>query len=217
MSNDKRMADTLISEFTLELASKAPTPGGGGSAALAAAVGTALGSMAANLTIGKKKYAGVEAELKEQCIKAEELRARLLQLADADAEVFFPLSQAYSLPTDTKQQQEHKDEVMENALIAATEIPLEIMRRCAEAVEMLDFVAANTSIMVISDAAAGAALCGGALKAASLNVYINVKSMRDQSAAQSYKKEAAALLEQYVPDAERVFQSVMDRLNDERI
>lgn len=209
----KLVKDSAINDFTVRLASKAPTPGGGGTAALVAALGASLGSMVAELTIGKKKYADVEAEIKNERDKAEALRVRLLALADADAAVFFPLSQAYSLPADTAEQKQHKDAVMADALKAACEVPIEIMKCCAEAILMVEVMAEKGSVMAVSDAAAGAALCAGAIKAASLNVYINTKTMQDRALAEAFNETADDLLMQYVPYAARVFDAVLDKLN----
>lgn len=204
--------DKTIRGFTDELASGAPAPGGGGAAALAGALAAALGGMVAELTVGKKKYADVEAQVKEQRDSAARLRARLLELADADEAVFLPLSKAYGLPTETEEQKRHKADVMERALVAACEVPLEIMACCADAVTVADFMAQHGSVMAVSDAAAAAALGEGALKAASLNVYINTKSMADRACAADFNAKADALLARYLPVAQEVFDTVLTRL-----
>ena len=104
-----------VDKFLETLASKAPAPGGGGAAALCGAVGIALGNMVGNLTIGKKKYADVQEDIKALNEKAEELRAEFLALIDADAAAFRPLSRAYGIPKDDPA----RAEVMEAALLAA--------------------------------------------------------------------------------------------------
>ena len=101
------------------LASKAPAPGGGGAAALVGAVGVALGNMVGSLTVGKKKYAAVEADLRALNARAEVLRRRLEALVQADAEAFLPLAAAYGLPKETPEQQAHKAAVLEQALDGA--------------------------------------------------------------------------------------------------
>jgi len=210
--NEFCIKDMLISDFTEKLASKEPVPGGGGASALAAALGAALGSMVANLTVGKKKYADVENEIIEQRDIADGLRAKLLELADDDAKAFYPLSQAYSLPTDTEEQRKHKDEVMEAALRTACGPPLDIMKCCADAIKMVGIMAQKGSVIAISDAAAGAALCSGAMRAASLNIYINSKYMKDSDWAENINKEADDLVEKYVPIADDIFNSVKKKL-----
>ncbi|MFQ7014206.1 MAG: cyclodeaminase/cyclohydrolase family protein [Faecalibacterium sp.] len=88
-------------QFLAELAGKAPTPGGGGTAALVGAAGVALGTMVGSLTIGKKKYAAVEADIQALNARADILRKELEALVQADAEAFAPLAAAYGLPKDT--------------------------------------------------------------------------------------------------------------------
>lgn len=207
-----QIKDSTIFAFSEALASKAPAPGGGGAAAVASALAAALGSMAANLTIGKKKYAAIESELIQKRDAADMLRLRLLALADADAEAFLPLSQAYSLPAGAEEEKARKADVMEQALVAACEVPLEIMARCADAIVLIDWIAGHCSPLVVSDAAAAAALGEGALKAASLNVYINAKSMADREAAGRYTDRADAILAEYEAMAAKVFHEVKDVL-----
>ena len=113
--------------FLESLASKAPVPGGGGAAALVGAAGVALGNMVGSLTVGKKKYAAVEADLRTLNARAEALRRRLETLVQADAEAFLPLAAAYGLPKETPEQQAHKAAVLEQALDGACAMPLEIM------------------------------------------------------------------------------------------
>ncbi len=207
--------DTIIDDFTVALASKAPTPGGGGTAALVAALSASLASMVAGLTVGKKKYADVEQEIIEQRDKAEDLRKRLLALADADAAAFLPLSQAYSLPSETEVLREIKAEIMEQALKKACEVPIEIMKCCAETILVIEVMAQKGSVMAVSDAAAAASLCAGAIKAASLNVYINSKAMLDRDLAAEFNETADDLLALYVPYAEQVFDTVLHQLHPE--
>ena len=111
-------------------------PGGGGASALVGAVGTALGAMVGNLTLGKKKYADVQEDIKQLLIKAEGLQNDMLELINKDALAFEPLSKAYGLPKDTPEQQQYKAEVMENALKAASSVPYEIMEKCMEAIDL---------------------------------------------------------------------------------
>ena len=168
-----------VDKFLETLASSAPTPGGGGAAALCGALGIALGNMVGSLTLGKKKYADVQEDIAELNAKAEALRAGFVALVDADAEAFAPLSRSYSIPKDDPA----RDEIMEPALLKAAEAPLEIMRKCAEALELISGYAAKGSALAISDAGCAAALCGAAMEAAALNVKINTKSMKNRALA----------------------------------
>lgn len=204
--------DKNIVEFTDVLASKASVPGGGGASALVGAVGTALGSMVGSLTVGKKKYADVEAEIKELMKKADEVRSALLKQIDEDAVVFEPLSKAYGLPKDTEEQKAEKARVMEACLRDACSVPMEIMVKCCEAIELQKEFAAKGSSLAISDAGVGVAFCRAALQGASLNVFINTKSMTDKAYAEKLNKQAYDMLEKYVPMADEIFNSVFDRL-----
>ena len=207
-----KITDNSCAEFVRVLATKAPVPGGGGASALCGAIGTALGNMVGSLTVGKKRYAAVEPEIKAMQAKCDALQAELLALVEKDAEAFAPLATAYGLPKDTPEQAVEKDRVMEAALKAACEVPLAIMQRCCEAVELMEGFAAKGSKIAVSDAGVGAALCRAALEGASLNVFINTKAMKDRAAAAAFDAKANALLGEYVPRAQATFDAVSAQL-----
>lgn len=198
-----------IDKFLEALASSAPTPGGGGAAALCGALGIALGNMVGSLTLGKKKYADVQEDIAELNAKAEALRAGFVALVDADAEAFAPLSRAYSIPKDDPA----RDEIMEPALLRAAEAPLEIMRKCAEALELISGYAAKGSALAISDAGCAAALCGAAMEAAALNVKINTKSMKNRAVADNINAETNELLQKYFVLSQEIYNDVSGRLS----
>jgi formiminotetrahydrofolate cyclodeaminase len=201
-----------IQAFTDVLASKASVPGGGGASALVGAVGTALGSMVGALTVGKKKYADVEAEIIELMKKADEVRAELLKQIDEDARVFEPLSKAYGLPKETEEQKAEKARIMEACLHEACSVPMEIMVKCCEAIELQKEFAAKGSSLAISDAGVGVAFCKAALQGASLNVFINTKSMKERDYADGLNRKALDMLDKYVPMADEIYESVFARL-----
>lgn len=195
-----RMTQLPCDEFVEVLAGKSPTPGGGGASALAGAIGTALGNMVGSLTIGKKKYADVESDIVALNNGAKAIEAHLLNLVERDAEVFAPLSEAYRNPDDT--------ETMERCLLEATMVPMEIMNQCCRAIELLQAYSHKGSRMAISDAGAGAAILCGALKAASLNVFINTAAMTDRSTAAALNVEAEAMIKEYCALADEIFLTV---------
>ena len=199
-------------EFVEVLASKAPVPGGGGASALVGAIGTALGNMVGSLTVGKKKYADVEAEMYELKAKADALQKDLLRLIERDAEVFEPLSKAYGMPRETEEEKAEKARVMEIVLKDACSVPMEIMEKCCEAIDIIEVFAEKGSTLAISDAGVGAAFCKAALEGASLNVFINTKSMKNREYAEELNKKADEMLSVYPKKAEEIFQSVMGRL-----
>lgn len=198
-----------IDKLLEALASSAPTPGGGGAAALCGALGIALGNMVGSLTLGKKKYADVQEDIAELNAKAEALRAGFVALVDADAEAFAPLSRAYSIHKDDPA----RDEIMEPALLRAAEAPLEIMRKCAEALELISGYAAKGSALAISDAGCAAALCGAAMESAALNVKINTKSMKNRAVADNINAEMNELLQKYFALSQEIYNDVSGRLS----
>ena len=208
------MMEKSCGQFLAELAGKAPTPGGGGASALVGAAGVALGNMVGSLTVGKKKYAAVEADIQALNARAEALRGELEALVQADAEAFAPLAAAYGLPKDTPEQAAHKAAVLEKTLDAACAVPLQIMEKCAEGITLTEEYAAKGSVLAVSDAGCAATLCKAALQAASLNVFINTKLMTDRSCAGALDARADSLLNEFVPRADAVFESVMQKLRN---
>ena len=199
-------------EFVEVLASKAPVPGGGGASALVGAIGTALGNMVGSLTVGKKTYADVEEEMYELKGKADALQKELLHLIERDAEVFEPLSKAYGMPRNTEEEKAEKARVMEIVLKDACSVPMEIMERCCEAIDLIEVFAEKGSTLAISDAGVGATFCKAALEGASLNVFINTKSMKNREYADELNKKADEMLSVYTKKAEEIYQSVAARL-----
>ena len=197
-----------INEFTEVLSSKAAVPGGGGASALMGAVGASLASMVGNLTVGKKKYADVEEQVKALMVEAEELRVELLRLIDADAEVFEPLSKAYGIPKEDPT----RDEVMERVLRDACSVPMDIMRTVARAIEVHEKMGQMGSALAISDVGVGVVAAKAALQGASLNVYINTKSMKDREYAAAVEQAADELLNKYCDLADDVYDAVVARL-----
>ena len=193
-----------VDRFLAALASKAPTPGGGGAAALCGALAIALGNMVGNLTLGKKKYADVQEDIKALNEKAEALRADFVALIDADAEAFAPLSKAYGIPKDDPE----RAEVMETALLKAVQPPMEIMRKCVKALEVISEYATKGSALAISDAGCAAALARAAADAAALNVRINTKSMTDHKVANHLNVEANSLVMHCNLVAEEIYDTV---------
>ena len=206
------LADLTIKDFLAETAGSAPVPGGGSISALNGAIAAALTEMVAHLTVGKKKYAEVEDEMWELKKKCDELQKDFLRLIERDAEVFEPLSKAYGMPRETEEEKAEKARVMEIVLKDACSVPMEIMEKCCEAIEIIVEFAAKGSTLAISDAGVGAAFCKAALQGASLNVYINTKSMKNREYAEELNAKCDAMLEKYTKIADEVFESVLGRL-----
>ena len=199
-----------MKDFLNVLASKEPVPGGGGACGYVAAVGMALGNMVLSLTTGKKKYAEYQEEIEELIVKAGDITNRLYECMDKDAKAFKPLSEAYGLPKDTEEQLEHRNKVMENALLIASEAPLSMMELIVEAIKLIDRISVIGSRLAISDAGVGVQMCKAALNGASLNVYINTKLMKDRELAEDMNFKADKMLAEAAQTEEETFGRVMD-------
>lgn len=199
-------------DFITVLASKEPVPGGGGAAAFGGAIGMALSNMVGNLTIGKKKYADVEGEVKELVAKGEKVIAELMSLIDKDAEVFVPLSKAYGLPKETPEQIKHKDEVIEQCCINACEVPMEIMRKAYEGIMLHKRMGEIGTMIAISDVGCGVTFMKSALIAAKLNVLINFKFIKDQNYVAKNRQEMDKLCNQGMKVADETLAVVMNKI-----
>ena len=201
-----------IQEFLDVLSSKEPVPGGGGASAQAGALGNALGQMVSNLTIGKKKYALVEDEIKELAERMKGIQGQFTQLADQDAKVFAPLAKCYSLPSGTEEEKAYKAEVMEARLLDASLVPMEIMEKAWEMLEIMDILADKGSRMAVSDVGVGVQFIRTALLGAVMNVYINTKSMKNREKAEEMNEKAERLIKEGTEAADRIYQKVLEQL-----
>lgn len=196
--------DKSFKEFTELLASPAAVPGGGGASALVGAIGIALGDMVGELTVGKKKYADVEDEIKTLMAHAQNLRVRFLACIEKDAEMFEPLSKAYGIPKEDP----GCDEFMEKCLKDAASAPLEIFDLCLEAINVIAEFAEKGSRLVISDAATGVVFCWAAMYGAAVNVKVNTKLMKDREYSYRINKHIDDNMEQYQKIAEQVYENI---------
>ena len=207
----ENLCDLSCAEFAGLLAAKVPAPGGGGAAAMAGALAMALCSMAGNFTAGKARYAAVEDDMQRILNEAESLRADLLALVEADAHAFEPLAQAYKIPADDP----GKTRALETALHGACAVPLDIMRACAHALDLLEEMGEKGSRMMRSDVGCGAALAAGALRAAHLTVLVNTTSLAGDPVARAFEDEADELLSSYIPRADTLAAGIAAAIREE--
>ncbi len=191
-------------KFVEVLASDAPAPGGGGAAALVGAIGTALGNMVGSLTVGKKKYAAVEAEIIELKAKCDALQKELLDQVEADEINFVPLAKAYGIPKDNPD----RAQILEEATLVACSTPMKIMELCCQAIEYIAVFAEKGSRLAVSDAGCAAACCKAGLQAASLNVFINTKTLKNREVADEMNAKALGMLDKYCAMADDIFNTV---------
>lgn len=203
---------TIDQTFISELATKAPTPGGGGASAYCGALASALASMVGNLTVGKKKYAAVETQVEQALNELAELRTQLINLIDADAQAFEPLAASWKMPASTPEEQEIKRRATQVALVDACAVPLEIMGACAKVIVLCEFMAHNGSVMALSDAGVAALFAQAALEGASLNIIINAQSLEDEAVAADFMTKQRVLIETYGNKARETYLFVRAQL-----
>ncbi len=190
---DLDTAGTPIETFLNELASGESTPGGGAAAALTGSQAAALLSMVLNFTVGRRKYAAVEEELRGLLLRTEEMRAELLLYADKDAEAFGAVAACYSMPRSTTEEKDARTRAMQTALREAAEVPFAIAALCADLLELASPVAEKGNPNIASDAATAAHLAHAALYSALVNVDINLKYLKDETFVSRMQAEVAEL------------------------
>jgi formiminotetrahydrofolate cyclodeaminase len=205
-------ADQTLGSFLDDLASPKPTPGGGSAAALAGALGAALVSMVANLTVGKEKYRAVEPEMQEIRTKSEALRRRLLACIDEDVAAFDAYSAAAKLPKESEEQKAARSAAIQKALINAVEPPMNTVRACVEVLDLCRPVAEKGNLQAISDAGVGALMAEAGLRAAALNVMINLAWIKDADFVAHTRKELDTLLVGRPELKEQVVELVQNKL-----
>ena len=160
--------------------------------------------MVGSLTVGKKKYADVEAEILALKGKCDLLQNELLDQVPADAEGFVPLAKAYGIPKDDP----NRGQILEEATVTACAVPMRIMELCCEALDAIAVFAAKGSRLAVSDAGCGAVCVKAALQAASLNVFINTKTLQNRETAEEMNAKCLGMLDQYGALADQIFESV---------
>ena len=205
-------AEAQIKDYLEFLSSKAPVPGGGGASALAGALGDSLGQMVVHLTLGKKRYAQAEQDMLNYERELKRLQQEFLMLADKDAEVFAPLAECYRLPSSTEEEKAYKEKVMEERLVQASYVPLEIMEKAAEMLGILKELAEKGSVMAVSDVGVGVQFARTAILGAVMNVYINTRSMKDRKRAEELNREAKRLTKEGTDAADRIYEKIVKQL-----
>ncbi len=187
-------AETKTIEFLDALAAGQPTPGGGGAAALTGGMAAALLSMVIHFTVGKKKYADVEAEMQEYLAHTETLRRELLAAVDADAAAFDAVAATYALPKETEEQKAARTAAMQQALKHAAEVPFAVAEKCLALLQLAAPIGAKGNSNVVSDAATALYLAFAALKSALVNVNVNLKFIKDAAFVEAWSAKVAGLL-----------------------
>ncbi len=210
----REMSQKSVQQFTEELSCSAPVPGGGGAAALSAAMAAALGGMVANLTIGKKAYASVDKQVREMEKRLQVLREEFLKFMDRDAQAFAPLSRAFKLPRQTEEEKRHRVRIMEACLYEAAAVPLDMMEKIGDLLDILDVLADIGSSMTISDVGVAVQCARNALTSSSMNVFVNTGMMKDRHVAEEMERRANDWLEKGGGKADVIYGRVLDAVHN---
>ena len=208
----ENLTDKSVKLFLEELSSSAPAPGGGSAAALSGALGASLVSMVCNLTTGKKKYADVQGDIASLLEQSEELRIRLVNLLEEDVQVFTRVSQAMKMPRDTDEQKTARTATMQEALKAATDVPMRVAEACVSVMELCRPAAEKGNVNAVSDAGVAILMAEAGLRSAALNVLINLAWIKDKAFIEENQARLDAVLEGKPAVREEVYQYVVEKL-----
>ena len=204
-----KLAEMQVTEFVNLMASDAPAPGGGSAAALEGALGAALTAMVCALTVGKKKYADVQELAVESQKKAEELKARFVDVMDRDTEAFNAVSAVFAMPKDTDEQKAARKAAMQEALKGCTKTPFEMMQLACETLELTRSLVGRLNASAASDLGCSALSLRAAIQGAWLNVLINISGIADEAFAAEYRANGQALLDKALPLADEIYEEIL--------
>lgn len=201
-----------VTTFLDELASSAPAPGGGSVAALSGALGAALVSMVCNLTVGKRKYADVQDDIQTLLEQSEALRHELVDLLEADVQVYTSVSKAYRMPRETGEEKAARRAAIQAALKDATAVPMKVAEACVKVLDLCIPAAEKGNVNAVSDAGVAALMAEAGLRSAALNVLINLGAIRDEDFVERERARLDALLEGKSELKEKIYKLVVERL-----
>ena len=204
-----KLAEMQVTEFVNLMASDAPAPGGGSAAALEGALGAALTAMVCALTVGKKKYADVQQLAVESQKKAEDLKARFVDVMDRDTEAFNAVSAVFAMPKDTDEQKAARKAAMQEALKGCTKTPFEMMQLACETLELTRSLVGRLNASAASDLGCSPLALRAAIQGAWLNVLINISGIADEAFAAEYRKNGEALLAKALPLADEIYEEIL--------
>ena len=210
-----KLADMQVTQFCDVLASDAPAPGGGSTAALEGALGAALTAMVCGLTtVGKsrEKYAEYQEFVLASQKKALDLKARFMDVMDRDTEAFNVVSAAFGMPKATDEEKAARSAAIQKGLEGCTRTPFEMMELAAETLELTAELLGKTNDSAASDLGVSALSMRGAIQGAWLNVLINIGSLKNKELAEDYRKKGEALLAKALPLADQIYQNVLSQM-----
>ena len=204
-----KLAEMNVTEFARVLASDAPAPGGGSTAALEGALGAALTAMVCRLTEGKKAFAEHRESILEVMAKAEALQEKFLDVMDRDTDAFMVVSNAFAMPKATDEEKAARSAAIQKGLEGCTATPFEMMQLAAETIELTEGLLGRFNTASASDLGVGALSLRSAVQGAWLNVLINIGSLKDKELAEDYRAKGEALVKKVCEAADRVYATVL--------
>ncbi|WP_346690644.1 cyclodeaminase/cyclohydrolase family protein [uncultured Cloacibacillus sp.] len=204
-----KLAEMQVAQFVDVMASDAPAPGGGSASALEGAVGAALTAMVCALTIGKKKYADVQDLAAESMEKANDLKARFVDVMDRDTEAFNAVSAVFAMPKETDVEKAARKAAMQEALKGCTKTPFEMMQLACETLELTRSLVGRLNASAASDLGCSALALRAAIQGAWLNVLINISGITDEAFAAEYRANGQALLDKALPLADEIYAEIL--------
>ncbi len=206
------LTEKPVTTFLDELASSAPAPGGGSVAALSGALGAALISMVCNLTVGKKKYADVQEDIQALLSKSEALRKELVELLEADVQVYTEVSKAMKMPRATEEERAARTAAMQKALKAATDVPMRVAEACVKVMDLCRPAAEKGNVNAVSDVGVAVLMAEAGLRSAALNVLINLAWIKDEAFVAENRAKLDALLEGKAAMRDEIYDLVVEKL-----
>lgn len=210
-----KLADMQVTQFCDVLASDAPAPGGGSTAALEGALGAALTAMVCGLTtVGKsrERYAEYQEFVLASQKKALDLKARFVDVMDRDTEAFNVVSAAFGMPKATDEEKAARSAAIQKGLEGCTRTPFEMMELAAETLELTAELLGKTNDSAASDLGVSALSMRAAIQGAWLNVLINIGSLKNKELAEDYRKKGEAILAKALPLADQIYQNVLSQM-----
>lgn len=199
------LKDMSVEQFIDVTASDAPAPGGGSVSALIGALGAALAGMVAGLTIGKKKYVGVEEEMKTLAAQAEEIRKELVEAIDRDSSSFNEFMAAMGMPKDTEEEKAARTQAMQNGLKNAAKVPYAVAETAAKIFPLARAVIERGNTNAVTDGLVAAMSARTAVIGAGLNVKINLGSIKDEAFVKEYSEKVKVLETQAIAQEKEIF------------
>lgn len=201
-----------VENFSMELASDSPAPGGGSVSALAGSLAAALVAMVGNLTVGKEKFRQYEAEVQKALEDAEGLREKLLELVDEDTEAFNKVMVAFKLPKETEMERQKRSSAIQQAFIGAAQLPLQVVNNCLRIMQTSEVIIDWGNPNAVSDAGVSVLMAAAGARGAAMNVRINLGSIKDEERKKKLNTELQEMMDRLRHLEKRLLNKVNEKI-----